>query len=111
MTVIVDAPCLSAIVSGMRDEGGKGRPNKNPSVCVASVTIQDSSATCGEVHTRTYEQPFRSPFQGESLLDPNPGLKPWAILLCHFVAIAYRRVAHSPHSPPLTTKCQGIERK
>jgi hypothetical protein len=28
----LDAPCLSAIVSGMRDEGGKGRPNKMPSV-------------------------------------------------------------------------------
>src|SRR5580700_1323534 len=32
-------------------------------------------------------QPFRSPLQGESLLEPDPGLKPWAILLCHFVAI------------------------
>jgi len=39
-------------------------------------------------------------FQGESLLEPNPGLKPWAILLCHFVAFAvspYRRIAVSPY--------------
>jgi hypothetical protein len=61
MTVIVDAPCLSAVVSGMRDEGGKGRPNKVPSVPVASVTIQDLSAMCGEVTHAAYEQPFRSP--------------------------------------------------
>jgi hypothetical protein len=58
-----------------------------------------------------YEQPFRSPLQGESLLEGDPGLKPWAILLCHFVAFGriafaafaafaaspHRRIAASPH--------------
>jgi hypothetical protein len=42
-------------------------------------------------------QPFRSPLQGESLLGPGPGLKPWAILLCHFVATS--RIALSPNRP------------
>jgi hypothetical protein len=32
---IVDAPCLSAVVSGIWDEGGKGRPNENPSASIA----------------------------------------------------------------------------
>jgi hypothetical protein len=57
---------------------------------------------CGEVKQAAYEQPFRSPLQGESLLEPNPGLKPRAILLCHFVAFAHspiRRVAESPSRP------------
>jgi hypothetical protein len=48
---------------------------------------------------------------GRIFLEPYPGLKPWAILLCHFVATG--RIAHSPirrvvvspirliaHSPP-----------
>jgi hypothetical protein len=26
------------------------------------------------------------PFQGTSLSTSNPGLKPWAVLLCHFMA-------------------------
>jgi hypothetical protein len=59
----LDAPCLSAVVSGMRDEGGKGRPNEFPSVAVASVTIQDLSAMCGEVTHAAYEQPFGRPFR------------------------------------------------
>ena len=63
----------------------EGRPNKIPRVLVASVTIQDLSAMCGEVTAAVYVQPFRSPLQGESL-EPNPGLKPWAILFSHFVA-------------------------
>jgi hypothetical protein len=117
MKTNLDAPCLSAVVSGMRDEGGKGGPNKIPSVAVASVTIQDLSAMCGEVRHAAYEQPFRSPPQGESLLEPDPGLKPWAILLCHFVAFGnppgarissfalspFRPFAHSPF-PPCTLR-------
>ena len=54
---------------------------------------------CGEVTHAAHQQPFRSPLQGEALLEPNPGLKPWAILLCHFVAVAaspHRRIAVSP---------------
>ena len=52
-------------------------------------------------HTRRANNPLGRPFppssripettadrQGESLLEPYPGLKPWAILLCHFVATA-----------------------
>jgi hypothetical protein len=77
----------------------KARPNKIPSVPVASVTIQDLSAICGEVTHAAYESPFRSPLQGESLSKPDPGLKPWAILLCHFVAIRYHRFAVSLLAP------------
>ena len=54
----------------------KGRPNRIPSAAVASVMIQDLSAMCDEVTHAAYEQPFRSPLQGESLLEGDPGLKP-----------------------------------
>jgi hypothetical protein len=58
-------------------------------------------------NTRGVRQPFRSPIQGESLLEPHPGLKPWAILFSHFVATTirrfavspFRRFAHSPYRP------------
>jgi hypothetical protein len=30
---------------------------------------------CGEVTHAAYEQPFRSPLQGESRLEPDPGLE------------------------------------
>jgi hypothetical protein len=75
----------------------KGRPNKIPSVPVWSVTIQDLGAVCGEVTHAAYEQPFRSPIQGESLLEPDPGLKPWAILFSHFMADALRASLRHAH--------------
>jgi hypothetical protein len=41
----------------------KGRPNKISSVPVASVTIQDLSAMCGEVTHAAYDNPFGRPFR------------------------------------------------
>ena len=42
---------------------------------------------------------FRAPFQGAVMMVVNPGLKPWAMLFCHFVAcIAYAVTALTSHS-------------
>jgi hypothetical protein len=35
---------------------------------------------------------------GRIFLEPNPGLKPWAVLLCHFVALAVSHVRPFAHS-------------
>jgi hypothetical protein len=50
---------------------------------------------CGEVTHAAYEQRFRLPIQGESLLEPDPGLKPG--LFC--LAISWQK-RFAPQPPP-----------
>ena len=54
----------------------------------------DVSAT-GGINTLCAEQTLRSPLSGRSNFLPYPGLKPWAILLDHFIVRAV-----SPLPPP-----------
>jgi hypothetical protein len=44
---------------------------------------------------------IRSPFQGDSKVDVYPGLKPWAVLLDHFMVKA-GCVATTNHQSPIT---------
>jgi len=71
---------------------------------------------CGKVKHAAYGQPFRSPLQGESLLEPNPGLKPGLKPWAGYSVMplrGIRRVAPipppAPTCPPLTTR-RGIAR-
>ena len=61
--------CLSAVVLGKWDEGGKVAPD---------VTVT------GWVNTPCPEHARRSPLSGGFIASPHPGLKPWAILFNRF---------------------------
>ena len=58
------------------------------------------------LHMPRPHNPFGRPFRANLFLETNPGLKPWAILLCHFVAfcrIAHHCVTHCRPSYPFTS--------
>jgi hypothetical protein len=62
--------CLSGVVLGKWDEGGKMAPD-----------VRES----GGINALFLEHTCRSPLSGRSNASPNPGLKPWAILSDHFM--------------------------
>ena len=61
--------CLSAVVLGKWDEGGKVAPD------VGAI---------GGIHTTFPEHASRSPLSGRFPALPDPGLKPWAVLFTPF---------------------------
>jgi hypothetical protein len=72
----------------------KGRPNRfayNTLVCRCLYTAQSfielssTDATFGRLKTDSLRPPFQGGFRGPL----NPGLKPWAILLDHFMVPAH----------------------
>jgi hypothetical protein len=74
--------CLSAVVLGKWDEGGKVAPD------VRAI---------GGLNTPLAEHAPRSPLSGRLTVSPNPGLKPWAVLSDHFMVKKWHESVNVSH--------------
>jgi hypothetical protein len=79
---IGEAPCLSAVVPGIWDGGGKVAPAQ-----IVSHPRHTKDLLVSEVCYARWDRitVVGRHFQGDFVLGP-PGLKPWANLFCHFMA-------------------------